>query len=280
MSPASDPRTADLHTHTFFSDGTESPRRIVELAKQAGLCALAITDHDILDGLAEAAPAAQELGVELIPGLEMSASWDGQEVHVLGFYVDVGHQGLQQALAEQRQRRMLRIQEMVVKLQGLGLAIAIEDVQAAAGRGTIGRPHVAQALVNRGHVPTLKEAFNRYIGADGPAYVAGSPLPPRTAIQAIRQAGGIPVLAHPIYLKGEGLIEQMARDGLMGLEVYHSSHQAEAIRRYEQLADQLGLLRTGGTDFHGAAKEGAPIGSVRVPYALVEALKQRKQSPA
>ncbi|MBI3325014.1 MAG: PHP domain-containing protein [Candidatus Omnitrophica bacterium] len=279
MSAASpDSRTADLHTHTCFSDGTERPRRLVELAKQAGLSALAITDHDILDGLIEAAPAAAELGVELIAGLEMSASWEGQEVHMLGFYLDLGHQGLQQALGEQRARRIQRVEEMVVRLQQLGLAITLEDVRAASGPGAVGRPHVAQALVNRGHVSTLKEAFTRYIGADGPAYIPGSPLPPKVAIQAILQAGGIPVLAHPVYLKDDGLIEQMARDGLAGLEVYHSSHKADAIRRYEQLADRFGLLPTGGTDFHGAAKEGAPIGSVTVPYRLVEALKQWKRA--
>jgi predicted metal-dependent phosphoesterase TrpH len=280
MSPSSpaDPRTADLHTHTCFSDGTDQPRRVVELAKQAGLSALAITDHDILDGLGEAAQAAGELGIELIPGLEMSASWDGQEVHILGYYVGLGHQAFQQMLAQQRQRRVSRIHEMVKRLQGLGLSITVEDVLAASGQGTIGRPHVAQALVNRGHVSTLKEAFNRYIGADGPAYVPGSPLPPKTAIQAIRQAGGIPVLAHPMYLKSETLIEQMVKDGLVGVEAYHSSHQAEVIRRYEQLADRFGLLRTGGTDYHGAAKEGVPIGSVTVPYQLVESLKRWKQA--
>ena len=269
-------KTADLHIHTSYSDGTESPRRVVELAKQAGLSALAITDHDILDGYPEATAAAQEHGIELIPGLELSASSGGREVHVLGFFIDLDCAAFQRLLADQRERRLQRIHEMVDRLQRLGLSITAEEVLAVAGHGAVGRPHVAQVLVNRGYVSTLREAFDRYIGANGPAYIAGSPLSPTLAIQAIRQANGIPVLAHPIYLKDDALIEQMCQDGLVGLEVYHSSHPPDVIHHYEQLADRLKLLRTGGTDFHGSSKEGVPIGSTTIPYALVEALKQYK----
>ncbi len=271
-------KLADLHLHTHYSDGADSPQRVVELAKEAGLSAIAITDHDILDGYPEAAAAAQAAGLELIPGLEMSASEVGREVHMLGFFIDAGHAGFQQQLAEQRTRRMARIHEMVVRLQQLGLAVTPEDVfSQAKHQGAIGRPHVAQALLKRGYVSTMREAFDRYIGNDGPAYVPGSPLGPEVAIRAIREAGGIPVLAHPIYLKDDAFIEQLVHDGLVGLEVYHSGHPPEAVQRYEQLADRLGLLKTGGSDYHGTSKEGAPIGSMRVPYALVEALKQWKR---
>lgn len=269
-------RTADLHLHTCFSDGTERPRRVVELAHAAGLSAIAITDHDILDGYHEAAAAAQEHGLELIPGLEMSASQDGREVHVLGFFVDLNHRAFQQRLADQRTRRIARIRDMVARLQQLGLVITPEEVLAAAQEGAVGRPHVAQALVRRGYVSTSREAFDRYIGANGPAYIPGSPLDPKEAIQSIRQAGGIPVLAHPIYLKDDTMIERLHQDGLVGLEVYHSSHTPQDIHRYEQLADRLGLLRTGGTDYHGASKEGSPIGSVKIPYEFVDALRQWK----
>ena len=271
-------KLADLHVHTHYSDGADSPQRVVELAKEAGLSAIAITDHDILDGYPEAAAAAQAAGLELIPGLEMSASEVGREVHMLGFFIDAGHAGFQQQLAEQRTRRMARIHEMIARLQQLGLAVTPEDVfSQAKHQGAIGRPHVAQALLKRGYVSTMREAFDRYIGNDGPAYVPGSPLGPEVAIRAIREAGGIPVLAHPIYLKDDAFIEQLVRDGLAGLEVYHSGHPPEAVQRYEQLADRLGLLKTGGSDYHGTSKEGAPIGSMRVPYALVEALKQWKR---
>ena len=269
-------KTADLHIHTSYSDGTDRPRRVVELAKEAGLAAMAITDHDILDGYPEALVAAQAHGIELIPGLEMSASSGGREVHVLGFFIDLTHVGFQRLLVDQRTRRIARIREMVARLQQLGLAMTPEEVFALAGEGAVGRPHVARVLVQRGYVATLKEAFDRYIGADGPAYISGSPLSPQDAIRAIREAGGIPVLAHPVYLKDDTLIEQMTRHGLVGLEVYHSSHPPDVVRRYEQLADRLGLLKTGGTDYHGASKEGVPIGSMTVPYALVEALKQWK----
>ena len=272
---------ADLHLHTYYSDGTESPRRVVEMAKQAGLSAIAITDHDILAGLPEAAEAAAEHGIELIPGLEMSSSEAGHEVHMLGFYVDITHAPFQQTLAEQRERRIRRAHKMVEKLRALGMNVTAEDVfSSAKEQGAVGRPHVAQALLNRGYVSTLKEAFDRFIGNNGPAFIPGSPTKTADAIRSIREAGGIPVLAHPIYLKDDTLIERFVQDGLVGLEVYHSSHTPEQIQRYEALADKLGLLRTGGTDYHGSAKEGVAIGLVSVPYELVEALKRWKRSRA
>ena len=272
-------KQADLHTHTIYSDGSETPTRVVEMAKQAGLSAVAITDHDILDGYAEAAAAAATHGLELIPGLEMSAAFEDNEVHVLGFFIELDCAPFQRLLAEQRVRRVARIREMVGRLQQLGLAIEPEEVFAAAGKqGSLGRPHVAQVLVKHGHVSSMREAFDRYIGAEGPAFVPGSTMTPAFVIQAIRQAGGVPVLAHPVYLKDDALIERFTREGLVGLEVYHSSHGAEVIQRYERLADQLGLLRTGGSDFHGTGKEGVAVGASRVPYARVEALKEWKRA--
>ena len=177
QSPNSQP-LADLHTHTHYSDGTDSPRRVIEMAKQAGLAAIAITDHDILDGHPEAEAAAREHGVELIPGIEMSAAHAGIEVHVLGFFIESTCQPLQQLLAEQRDRRVRRMHEMVRKLQSLGLAITVDDVMGAAGKGTMVRPHVAEALVRRGHAASLRDAFDKYIGNNGPGFVPGSTLPP------------------------------------------------------------------------------------------------------
>jgi predicted metal-dependent phosphoesterase TrpH len=146
-----------------------------------------------------------------------------------------------------------------------------------SGDGTVGRPHVARALLNHGYVASVSEAFDRYLGQDGPGFVPGSPLPPAEIIRVIRAAGGVAVLAHPVYLKQDALIETLARDGLAGLEVHHSGHTPELVRHYERIADRLKLLKTGGSDFHGSdVKEGLPVGAVRVPYALVEALKQWK----
>ena len=269
-------KTADLHLHTTFSDGTETPARVVELARDAGLSAMAITDHDNTEALAIAQPVADRYGIELIPGIEMSASAQGQEVHILGFFFDPANAALVQHLKEQQARRVARVHEMVKRLQRIGVRIDAEEVFALAGEGTVGRPHVARVLLKHGYISVLPEAFSKYIGPDNPGFVAGSPLPPSHIIRVLRDAGGIPVLAHPIYLKRDPLIEQFMRDGLVGLEVYHSGHTGEIVSHYEKLADRLHLLKTGGSDYHGDSKEGLPIGAVNVPYALVEALKQWK----
>jgi predicted metal-dependent phosphoesterase TrpH len=266
-------RTADLHLHTRFSDGTETPERVVELAKQAGLSVIAITDHDNTDALARSKVAADRHGLELLTGIEMSASFEGLEVHLLGFLFDPAHPVLVQHLREQQARRVERVHEMVKRLVGTGVRIDAEEVFAVAGEGTVGRPHVARVLLKHGYVASLQEAFTRYIGPDNPGFVPGSPLLPAHVIGVIRTAGGIPVLAHPVYMKRDDVIEHFVQDGLAGLEVYHSGHTPELVRRYGQLADRLGLLKTGGSDFHGDAKEGLSVGAVKVPVALVEALK-------
>ncbi len=269
-------RVADLHLHTRFSDGTDEPERVVELARAAGLTTLAITDHDNTEAIALAAPVAYRYGLELIPGIEMSASADAAEVHVLGFYLDVSHKGLQQHLAEQQARRVNRAKDMGERLQAAGVSITAEEVFKVAGDGTVGRPHVARVLRARGYVSTMAEAFTRYLSPDKPGYVPGSIMPPERIIRVIREAGGVPVLAHPIYLKRDAYIEEFARLGLAGVEVYHSSHTPEQVRRYEQITDHLQLLKTGGSDYHGQSKEGVPIGVVKLPYQHVEALKQWK----
>ena len=270
------PATADLHTHTTFSDGTESPARVVELAAAAGLSVLAITDHDNVDALALAQPVAARLGVELISGVEMSAAAEGCEVHLLGFLFDPQQAGLQHHLAEQQARRVERVHEMVKRLQRAGVTIEAREVFEVAGEGTVGRPHVARVLLKHGYVSSMAEAFTRYIGQNNPGFVPGSTLAPAQVMRVLREAGGIPVLAHPIYVKRDELIATFVEQGLLGLEVFHCGHTPELIRRYDQLADQLGLLKTGGSDFHGDAKEGSQIGSVKIPIALVDALKRWK----
>ena len=267
---------ADLHLHTTFSDGTDQPERVVELASACGLKTIAITDHDNTEALAVAAPIAARLGIELIPGIEMSASTDGLEVHVLGFLFDVKNATLVAHLAEQQARRVSRVHEMVKRLAQAGVRIDAEEVLELAGEGTVGRPHVARVLLKHGYIATVAEAFQRYIGEGHPGFVPGSPLPPARIIRLIRGAGGIPALAHPVYLKRDELIDRFAREGLVGLEVYHSGHTPDRVRHYEQIADRLKLLKTGGSDAHGDSKEGLPVGSVKIPCALVEALKQWK----
>jgi len=274
-------RVADLHLHTHFSDGTDSPERVVELAVAAGLSIIAITDHDNTEALSPAAVAAARSGIELIAGIEMSASAEGEEVHLLGFLIDTGNPVLTQHLAEQQARRVERVREMVQKLKGAGVTIDAEEVFAVAGQGTVGRPHVAQVLLKHGYITTFSEAFTRYIGPKNPGFVPGSPLAPSRIIRVIRAAGGVPVLAHPVYLKRDDLIEQFVTEGLAGLEVYHSGHEPDTVRHYEQLANRLHLLRTGGSDYHGNSKEGLPVGAVKIPVALVDSLKQwQQQHPA
>ncbi|MBI4343181.1 MAG: PHP domain-containing protein, partial [Candidatus Omnitrophica bacterium] len=199
--------TADLHLHTRFSDGTETPARVVELAKAAGLSAMAITDHDNTEAFAIAEPAARQHGIELLPGIEMSASAEGEEVHVLGFLMDLRHAGLQRHLAEQQARRVGRVHEMVKRLQAVDVAIDAEEVLQLAGKGTVGRPHVARILLKHGYITSLPEAFAKFIGPKNPGFVPGSPLSPAQVIGVIRASGGVPVLAHPIYLKRDELVE-------------------------------------------------------------------------
>ena len=267
--------TVDLHLHTQFSDGTETPARVVELAKAAGLAAIAITDHDNTEAFAVAKPLAEQAGIELLPGIEMSASAEGEEVHVLGFLMDLQHAGLVKHLAEQQARRVGRVFEMVKRLAVAGVSISAEEVLHLAGEGTVGRPHVARVLMKHGYVSSTQEAFAKYIGPNNPGFVPGSPLLPARVISVIRDAGGVPVLAHPIYLKRDDLIERFVSEGLAGLEVYHSSHTPDQVRHYAQMADRLHLLRTGGSDFHGeASKEGVAVGMVKAPYKLLEEMRQ------
>lgn len=279
MSPSTALRaggTADLHTHTRYSDGTDTPERLIELASAAGHQAIAITDHDNTEALAIARPFAERAGIELIPGIEMSAAVDQVEVHMLGFFLDFEHPGLKQHLAEQQARRMRRIHQMVEQLQAAGVPITVADVMAKAGDGTMGRPHVAQALVARGLVKDVPEAFSKYLSPGCPGFIPGSTVAPKDVIRIIRASGGVPVLAHPIYLKNDALIEQFVGDGLAGLEVFHSGHGPSEINRYGELAKRLGLLTTGGSDYHGRAKEGVAVGMVKVPYELVEGLRAWK----
>ena len=270
------PAVVDLHLHTNFSDGTDAPQRVVELAHAAGLSAMAITDHDNVEAIPIAQPAAARFGIELVPGVEMSSSAEGLEVHVLGFFFDLQHPPLVKHLAEQQERRVQRVHEMVTRLQRMGVTIDAQEVFQIAGQGTVGRPHVARVLLNHGYISTMAEAFSRYIGPNNPGFVPGSPISPASVIRLLRDAGGIPVLAHPVYLKRDALIDIFVSEGLVGLEVYHSGHTPEMVRHYEQLADRFGLLKTGGSDSHGDAKEGLPIGTIKVPYALLEAMKQWK----
>lgn len=251
---------ADLHTHTTASDGLHRPADNVRMAKEAGLAAIAITDHDTVAGIAEASEAGRSLGVEVVPGVEISTSTEGQEVHVLGYYMDVSDSQLIDRLISQRRTRDLRNEGIVARLNQLGIPISMEMVMEAAGRKpgleeTIGRPHIAEALVRMGAVATVQEAFDRYLASGKPGYVDPPPrISPEEAFRWIHEAGGTAIVAHPGLYRNDALAEKLLLSGADGLEAYHSDHSPEAEAFFSELAKRHGKLVTGGSDFHGARK--------------------------
>jgi 3',5'-nucleoside bisphosphate phosphatase len=256
----------DLHTHSNRSDGTFEPAEVVRLAAERALDVVALTDHDTTDGLAEALATGSVVGVGVVPGVEFSAEFDGNSVHVLCYWMDPQDAALQLELRRLREDRFRRGELMVGKLQDLGLPVAFQRVRAIAGDATIVRPHIAQAMVEAGVVATEKEAFERYIGDGGPAHVAKHALDPVNAVALIDGAGGVCALAHPGMWGGQSsvpveLIERMAAAGMRGLEVDHPDHTPEMRERYRTLAGELGLIATGGSDCHGTRYDPVRLGT-------------------
>jgi predicted metal-dependent phosphoesterase TrpH len=256
----------DLHTHTDRSDGTFPPHELVRRAAELGLQTLALTDHDTTAGLDEAVAAGVELGVEVVPGVELSAELDGTSVHVLGYWMDPAHPELQEELTRLREDRFRRGELMVAKLRELGLPISFDRVREIAAGGNIVRPHVAQAMVEAGVVGSEKEAFERWIADGRPAHVPKHALHPVEAIALIRRAGGLGVLAHPGMWGDQTsvpdeLIAAMVEAGMAGLEVDHIDHDADQRARYEAMADRLGLVATGGSDCHGTRYDPIRLGT-------------------
>lgn len=273
----------DLHLHTRYSDGSLTPAEVVDLAHQAGVTALAITDHDIVDGISRAIEAATKLGIEVIPGVELSSRFNQQELHVLGYFFDWRDSTFRDHLAQQRRSRHVRNPQTIERLNALGLELSEEEVKAKAGSDSIGRPHVAQVLVDKGYVQDTREAFDRYLKEGAPAYVPRMLSDTRDVIAWIRNAGGVPVLAHPTWTRCQGeplyrLCACLKDAGLLGLEVFYSSHTRQQTSRYLELAKRLDLLVTGGSDFHGAANPGIQVGrgkgNLKVPDTLLEPLRR------
>jgi predicted metal-dependent phosphoesterase TrpH len=268
----------DLHTHTNRSDGTFTPPELVRLASRRGLEVVAITDHDTTEGLEEATGAGRDLGVEVVPGVELSAEHQGTSVHVLCYWMDPEDEGLQAELVRLRSERFLRGEAMVEKLRSLGYPISFDRVREIAGSGNIVRPHVAQALVEAGVVADEEEAFDRFIGDDGPAYVPKHALAPLDALALVRRAGGACVLAHPGMWSAEApvpedLIEAMSEAGMAGLEADHSDHTPDQREHYRDLAKRLELIVTGGSDCHGTRYDPVRLGSVTTDPDQFRALR-------
>ena len=269
----------DLHTHSTFSDGTQTITQNVAMAVERGLTGLAITDHDTTEGYAEAYAAAVDTDLEIIPGIEFSAEYEGASLHVLAYFLDPENADLKAELKRLTDTRFRRGELMVEKLQELGYDISFERVREIAGDDLIARPHIADAMVEAGIVSETKEAFDRFISDGGIAYVPKHALDPVDSLALIKAAGGVCVLAHPGMWKGNGsvpdvLIEQMAADGMVGLEVDHPDHDADQRAYYGTLADRLGLIRTGASDCHGA-RYGFRLGCDTTDADRVNELKRR-----
>ena len=282
----------DLHAHTTASDGALAPRELVRLAARQGVRVLAVTDHDSTDGLPEAMEEAARHGIEIVPGLEINCDVPGSEIHVLGYFVDVrGEAGataepsqqsgdwraewFQSFLREQRAERAARIHRIVERLTELGMPLTAAEVFAICKEGSPGRPHVAQAMVKRGYVKSVREAFDRWLHAGGPASVPRRRLTPTEAVQVIRRAGGVPVLAHPGIAQRDEMIPELVQAGLAGIETYYPEHSVAQITAYRDACRRFGLVATGGSDYHGPQTgRVATLGSPAVPAEVWPALQQ------
>jgi len=272
----------DLHLHTSHSDGSFTPTGVLELAREAGVTTLAITDHDITTGIPEATLAGQQLGIEVIPGIEISSTFGDSELHMLGYFLDWQDARLNERLSTLRESRHRRNPQIIARLQSLGIDITYDEVRALAGTDSVGRPHIARVLMEKQVVASAKEAFDRFFANGKPAYVPRNLPSPAEAIHWIKAANGLAVLAHPTWIKTtEGtltdLVRQLKADGLNGVEVHYSTHTARQTREYLSLAKQLGLLVTGGSDFHGITKPDIEVGigrgTLHVPDSLLHNLK-------
>ncbi|HVN66732.1 MAG TPA: PHP domain-containing protein [Candidatus Sulfotelmatobacter sp.] len=269
---------ADLHIHSNFSDGTESPAELVRLAKAGGLTAIALTDHDIIDGIGAAEEEGSRSKVEVIPGIELTTESPGAEIHILGYFIDYRHPSLTAELTKIQEGRVKRIYKIVKKLRALKIEIDPEEVFALSGSKAPGRPHVARALIKSGAVANFKEAFNRYLDHRSPAYVPHYKLSPEAAIKLIIGAGGIPVFAHPAISNADKLIPQLVDNGLRGLEIYYPGYTPEQIAHYLEVAGQYNLLVTGGSDYHGAnSGRDIKLGDLFIPDELMTKLREAKK---
>ena len=243
---------ADLHLHTNCSDGALSPAELVGFVAEAGLQVMSITDHDTLAGWEEGKRAAADAGVALVPGVELSVSVDGHEVHLLAYGIDPSHDGLNAHLDAFMQARVDRAEAIVDRLQSLGVGVTMGDVrEEAGGAAALGRPHVAAALVSAGASGSIDAAFRDYLGTDAPAYVSKPDVPVADVLDLVHDAGGIGVLAHPGQWTPTSRIRTLIDRGLDGIEIVHPSHETYLVRYYERMANGRGLLATGGSDYHG-----------------------------
>lgn len=272
--------TIDLHTHSTFSDGTFTPLQLVKYAEEKGLKAFAITDHDTTEGVKEA--KSIETNVEVISGVEISTRYDKKEIHIVGLYVNENDADLNKQLKYYREKRVTRNFEILEKLNSLGVNITIDDVKESCTGDVISRAHIAKALVSKGFVGSYTEAFDRYLGDNKCAYVPRETLNYEESMELITKAGGVPVLAHPLLYKMsdtnlENMMVKLRQKGLKAVEVYYSTHSNSDTQHIMAMANRVGLIYSGGSDFHGATKPkidmGTGMGKLAVPYEILEKIR-------
>jgi predicted metal-dependent phosphoesterase TrpH len=267
----------DLHTHSLRSDGALSPGDLVRRAAARGVRIQALSDHDTLSGVGEAVAQGERLGVRVIPATELNTESEWGDVHVLAYFVDPEDAAFEERMKWLRENRGRRIELMVENLNKLGYTVSLARVQEIAQGGSLGRPHLAQALFEKGHVPTYDAAFDTLISKESPAYVSRVGLAPLEAVELVRAHGGVPSLAHPgTVLKLEELLPQLVTAGLAGIECYYGSHTPAWTAFCLRLATRFGLVPTGGSDFHGRGEHGADLGGVFVPPETIAALEARR----
>jgi predicted metal-dependent phosphoesterase TrpH len=268
---------ADLHLHTNFSDGTYSPEELVGHAHRHGFSAIALTDHDTVEGCGAADRACEQAEIEFIPGTELTAEQNGNELHILGYFIDVQNQRFVTEIAKFQVVRQNRIREMVARLNQVNVPLTAEAVFRLANCRAPGRPHVARALVEAGLCHNLDEAFERFLKKNRPAFVPKFKMSAADAINLVHHAGGVAVMAHPGLNRTDEVIPDMAEAGLDGIECFHTKHSTATSEHYLEIADRFNLLVTGGSDCHGMSKGKPLIGTVKLPYQHVEKLRARAE---
>jgi len=265
----------DLHIHTNHSDGFYSPEEVVLKAKQNELEAISITDHDNLSGINDAIKKGNEIGIEVIPGLEISSDIKDREIHILGYFIQTDSQELERYLNFFRVERLKRAIRIVNKLNLLGISLSIDDVMEVAKNSAVGRPHIAQAMLNKELISTYYEAFNKYIGNGGPAFEKKVHISPQSAFKIINDAGGLSFIAHPGYME-ESLLKELIDEGVDGIEVIHSSHSQHQVKFYRGIVNEYFLLECGGSDFHGGKRDDEKnFGKFYTKYSVIEAMRKR-----
>ena len=267
----------DLHIHTIFSDGTYTPEEAVLQAKRLGLVAISITDHDSIAGLDRALAAGERMGIEVVPGVEMSTDVGEDEIHILGYFLNWKKEDFLRQLERFQAARANRNQKLLKKLDDLGMRVDYREVRKLAPHGVISRLHIARLMVEKGYVSSIGDAFEQWLNPGKPAYVQKMKVSPFNIIELLLKAEAIPVLAHPFLSHRDDLIPNLIKEGLKGIEVYHSAHNPQRVAHYQRIAQKHHLLITGGSDCHGEAKDKVLMGRIKVPEILLIDLKKAKE---